>query len=697
MAFGVAYNRFHTTAMCSPARACVLTGRNHHAVGFGQIPEYSTDFDGYIGEIPAGAATVAQVLGEYGYATAAFGKWHNTPANEVNRTGPFDRWPTGMGFDYFYGFMAAETSQYEPRLFENTTPIEPPHDPDYHLTEDMAARAIDYLRRQRNTRPEAPVFLYFTPGAVHGPHHVPTEWADKYAGAFDDGWEALREQTYERQRALGWIPDDAELTPINPTMQRWENVPEAERRFQTRLMEVYAGFLEHTDRQYGKVLDELERMGELDNTLVFYINSDNGASAEGLFGTISEILCHNGFRVMPAEQTEVLDRDYGGLDSLGSAVSDPMYHAGWAWAGETPFKSTKLVAAHFGGTRTPLAVSWPKGFAPDPVPRSQFHHVIDIAATIYDVVGIEAPGSFYGADQDPIDGVSMARSFHDANAGTGRQTQYFEIMGSRGVYHEGWFAGAFGPRNPWDSSYSRLKDWDPDQDQWELYDLTNDFSQARDLAETHPAKLAELREMFDRHAEANHVFPIGAGLLSSVYRPDLMRSTPIRSWNFGGDDDRIAESMAPKFTSGTSSRSTISFTGGPHDEGVLFCVGGVTGGFTVYVQNGVLRAEYNAGGIYRTKAVAAGAMNPGEHTAIVEFVSDGGRARCPADIRLHLDGELVAQARVPKTMPAMFSFSETFDVGKDLGSPVALDYMHERPFVFSGEVHSVHCEYTEPG
>ncbi len=692
---GVGYNRFHTTAMCSPTRACVLTGRNHHAVGFGQIPEYATDFDGYVGEIPRSASTIAEVLSEYGYATAAFGKWHNTPIDHVNRNGPFDRWPTGHGFDYFYGFVAAETSQYEPRLFENTTPIEPPDGPGYHLTEDMADKTISYLRRRRNTAPDTPVLIYFTPGAVHGPHHIPNEWADRYAGVFDDGWEALRERTFAAQLESGWIPPDAELTAIDPTMQRWDDVPEEHRRFQSRLMEVYAGFAEHTDHQYGKVLDELEAQGELDNTLIFYLNSDNGASAEGMFGTISEILCQNGFRVPVDEQIEILDRDYGGMDTLGTEMVDNHYHAGWAWATDTPFKSTKLVAAHFGGTRTPLAIAWPKGFAHDPVPRDQFHHVIDVAATIYDVLGIDPPAEVGGVSQTPIDGVSLVPSCRDAAAESGHTTQYFEIMGSRGIYHEGWFAGAFGPRNPWDPQYNRFRGWDPDEDRWELYDLRADYSQATDLADAQPEKLAELREQFDQHAEANQVFPIGGGLLTSVFRPDLMKSNTVDRWIFDGDDDRIAEAMAPKYLSGYSSRSTVRFSAGPNDSGVLFCVGGITGGFTVYVDAGILAAEYNTGGVERTTAVAPDAMAAGDHEAIIELVMETTRHRSPAQLNIDLDGRRVASTRVGRTMPAMFSFSETFDVGKDLGSPVSLVYATRKPFAFSGNIETVECTYLE--
>ena len=695
---GVGFNRFHTTAMCSPTRACVLTGRNHHAVGFGQIPEYASDFDGYVGEIPRSAATIADVLGGYGYATGAFGKWHNTPIDHVNRNGPFGRWPTGHGFDYFYGFVAAETSQYEPRLFENTTPIEPPvDDPDYHLTADCADKAVAYLRRQHNTDPAQPVLIYFTPGAVHGPHHIPTEWADRYAGQFDDGWEALRQRTYERQLELGWIPADAELTPMDPTMQRWDEIPEDHRRFQSRLMEVYAGFAEHTDHQYGKVLDELERQGRLDNTLIIYVNSDNGASAEGLFGSIAEILCQNGFDVPVGTQIEVLERDYGGIDALGSEMVDNHYHAGWAWATDAPFRSTKLVAAHFGGTRTPLAIAWPDRVEHDPAPRPQFHHVIDIAATIYDAIGIDPPARVGGVEQQPIDGVSMLPTVDDGEADTGRTTQYFEIMGSRGIYDQGWFAAAFGPRNPWDPRHNRFRGWRPDEDEWELYDLTTDYSQAHNLAEEHPDKLAELRACFDEHGEANKVFPIGGGLLTSVFRPDLMKSANVRQWAFGGDDDRVPEAMAPKFLSGYSSSSTVQFEGGPGDSGVLFCVGGITGGFTVYVLDGVVTAEYNTGGIERTTVRADCSLSRGTHELVVAFAMQGNRPRCPAELTLTLDGDVVGSGAVPRTVPSMFSFSETFDVGKDLGSPVSLAYVDRKPFRFSGAIESVVCQYVDDG
>ena len=412
---GISYNAFHTTAICSPTRAALLTGRNHQRVGSGTIAERAVDWDGYTGVIPRSSATLAKVLGEYGYKTAAFGKWHNTPATETTAMGPFTLWPTGegIGFDYFYGFLAGETSQWEPRLVENFNAIEPPHDETYHLSEDMADKAIAWMRRHRAFAPDKPFFMYWAPGAAHGPHHVAKAWADKYKGQFDDGWDRLRERTFERQKALGWIPADAKLTPRAESMVAWDSIPEAERPFQRRLMEVFGGFVEHVDTQFGRVVDELDRLGIRDNTLVFYIFGDNGSSAEGQGGTISELLAQNQIPNTIEQHLKALD-ELGGLDALGGPKMDNMYHAGWAWAGGTPFQHTKLIASHFGGTRNPMAISWPKGIQPDKTPRSQFHHVNDIAPTIYEILGIQPPKVVDGFAQDPIDGTSLAYTFADA-------------------------------------------------------------------------------------------------------------------------------------------------------------------------------------------------------------------------------------------------------------------------------------------
>jgi arylsulfatase len=691
---GIAYNRFHTTAMCSPTRAALLTGRNHHRVGAGVIAEFANDFDGYVGELPRSSATVARVLRDYGYDTVAFGKWHNTPITALTPAGPFDQYPTGLGFNHFYGFIAGETSQYEPRLFENTNPVEPPGGDGYHLTEDLADRAIGYIRTNRALNPDRPLFLYFAPGAVHGPHHVSSEWADRYAGRFDAGWEALREETFQRQKSRGWIPEEAELTPIQDGMQRWEDVPEDQRAFQTRLMEVYAGFLEHTDVQYGRIVDELEAQGMLDNTLLLYIGSDNGASAEGQAGTISELLAQNLLSTTVEEQIEVLERDYGGLAALGSPLVDSMYHHGWAWAGDTPFKSTKLVAAHFGGTRTPLVISWPAQISPDATPRSQFHHVNDIAATIYDVVGIEPPHAVDGVEQDPLDGVSFAYTFDDVDASGRKRTQYFDIYGSRGVYDDGWFACTFGPRMPWQRMGAKLSEWDPDQDVWELYDLTNDFSQSNDLSEQQPSRLQALKDRFTMEATDNKVFPIGAAFYTSVLHPEELRASRLREWTLFPGQTRIPESSAPKFTGGHSSQATVDVDIADGASGVLFCVGGLAGGFTVYMNEGEFRAEYNTLGVYRYKASSNGPIPTGKQQLGVRLAFDEANSRSPATLSLEVGGIEVGSCRVERPVPAGFTASETFDVGCDLGSAVSLDYHERAPFPFMGTIERVHVRYV---
>ena len=690
---GIAYNRFHTTAMCSPTRAALLTGRNHHRVGAGVIAEFANDFDGYIGEIPRSSATMAHVLRDYGYDTAAFGKWHNTPITALTPAGPFDQYPTGLGFNHFYGFIAGETSQYEPRLWENTNPVEPPRDESYHLTEDLAEHAVQYIRTNRALNPDKPLFMFFAPGAVHGPHHVPAEWADKYKGQFDEGWEALRGKTFARQQELGWIPPEAKLTPIVDTMQKWEDVPEEQRPFQIRLMEVYAGFLEHADHQYGKLIDELESQGILDNTLVFYIGSDNGASAEGVAGTICELLSQNMLPVPVEEQIAVLKRDYGGISALGGPLLDSMYHHGWAWAGDTPFKSTKLVAAHFGGTRTPLVVSWPQRIKPDSTPRPQFHHVNDIAATLYDILGIEAPYAVDGAEQDPLDGVSMAYSFDDPAAQGEKRVQYFDIYGSRGVYQAGWFACAFGPRLPWNRAGAKIQDWNPDEDVWELYNLNDDYSQANDLAQQMPEKLQAMKDTFTVQATENKVFPIGGAFYTSVLHPEELRASKQTQWTFFPGQARIPESMAPKYTSGFSSLATIEADLQAGASGVIYCVGGLSGGFTVFMDAGRLCAEYNVLGVFRYKVASEGPIATGKVKIEVDLAFDERKMHAPATLTLRVNGDQVGQGRIEKSVPAGFSASETFDIGIDLGSPVALDYRERAPFAFTGTIERIRFAY----
>ena len=422
---GISYNRFHTTAMCSPTRAALLTGRNHHRVGNGQIGELANDWDGYTGIIPNSSATVAEVLKDYGYSTAAWGKWHNTPPDQTTAAGPFVNWPTEIGFQYFYGFLAGEASQWEPQLVRNTAFVEHPHTSGghnyYHLSEDLADDAIHWLRQQKAFSPDRPFFMYWASGASHGPFHVPKEWSDKYKGKFDDGWDKYRERAYLRAKQMGWIPSDAQLTPRPATLASWDSIPDEEKPFQRRLMEVFAGFTEHVDVQIGRIVDEIDRLGYGENTLVLYIFGDNGASAEGQNGTISELLAQNGIPSTTKQHIAALNT-LGGLDALGTPKTDPMYHAGWAWAGSTPYQATKLVASHFGGTRNPLAVRWPAKIKHDTIPRAQFLHVNDVTPTIYDIVGITPPRLVNGIAQDQFDGVSFANTFSDPKAKEVKQT-----------------------------------------------------------------------------------------------------------------------------------------------------------------------------------------------------------------------------------------------------------------------------------
>ena len=607
---GISYNAFHTTAICSPTRAALLTGRNHQRVGSGTIAERAVDWDGYTGTIPKTSATIAEVLRHYGYKTAAFGKWHNTPADQTTAMGPFDRWPTGHGFDYFYGFIAGETSQYEPRLYENTNPVEPPHGQRYHLSEDLADKAVTWLRRHRSFSPDQPFLMYWAPGAAHGPHHIFKEWADKYKGKFDDGWDAMRPRILKRQLDMGWVPANTKLTPRPDTMASWDSIPEAERPFQRRLMEVYAGFTEHVDVQVGKLVDELDRLGLRENTIIIYIWGDNGASAEGQMGSISELLAQNQIPNTIQQQLEAL-KSLGGLDALGTSKTDNMYHAGWAWAGNTPLKYTKLIASHFGGTRNPMVISWPKGIKPDQTPRSQFHHVNDLAPTLYEILGIKPPQEVDGFKQDPMDGVSLAYTFADAKAPGRKITQYFDNNGSRGIYHDGWYACTFGPLTPWLTTSPGLATWDANKDVWELYNLQSDYSQAEDLAAKEPQRLAKMKELFLEEAKKNQVFPIGAGIWLRLHPEDRIKS-PYTSWVFDATTTRMPEFTAPGLGR-ENNRVSIDAEIGQNASGVLYALGGASGGLTLFMDKGHLVYEYNMMIIERYQARTKEKLAPGKH------------------------------------------------------------------------------------
>ncbi|WP_285114233.1 arylsulfatase [Leifsonia sp. fls2-241-R2A-40a] len=692
---GIGFNRFHTTAMCSPTRASLLTGRNHHRVGAGQIAELANDWDGYSGHIPKSSATIAEVLGQYGYATAAWGKWHNTPAEETTKAGPYDNWPTGVGFDYFYGFLAGEASQYEPNLVRNTTSVLPPKTPEegYHLSEDIAEDAISWLRDHNALAPDQPFFMYWATGAIHGPHHIMKEWADKYAGVFDDGWDVYREEALAGAKAAGWVPQDAELTPRPESLQGWDEIPEHQRPFQRRLMEVCAGFGEHADVQAGRVIDEVERLGYLDNTIVIYIWGDNGSSGEGQNGTISELLAQNQIPTTIDQHIAVLE-EMGGLDVLGTPQVDNQYHAAWAWAGSTPYQGMKLLASHFGGTRNPMFVQWPGRIEHDPEPRTQFHHVIDVAPTLYEILGISHPEMVAGIPQDPIDGVSLAYSIDDKTAEGRRRTQYFEIMGSRSIYSDGWIASALGPRMPWvPGAPPGIRTWTPDQDTWELYDLEHDWSQAHDLAAENPEKLGQLKELFAIEAARNDVLPVGGGLWVVTMHPEDRISPPYTEWEFSGDTVRVPEFCAPAL--GTRANLvTIEAELGEKANGVLYKLGGAGGGLTAYVVDGALTYEFNLFLIQRTIIRADVPLPPGAHTIEIETTVLEPRPASPLRIDLRVDGSAVGSGTVPVSIPLLFSANDCLDIGRAYGGAVSRSYMDRMPFPFDGEIGRVRIAYT---
>ncbi len=694
---GISYNRFHNAAMCSPTRAALLTGRNHHRVGNGQIAEFANDWEGYSGLIPRTAATVAKVLGYYGYSTSAFGKWHNTPANETTTVGPYTNWPVGpgIGFDYFYGFLAGEFSQYEPAVVENTVRLSPAHGrKDYHFTEDMTDKAVSWIRQQRALTPERPFIMYWAPGAVHGPHHVAKEWADKYKGKFNEGWDVMRERVFARQKQLGWVPANTELTPRPATLPAWQDIPDDEKAFQLRLMEMFAGFVEHTDTQAGRLIDVLDELGIRENTLIFYIWSDNGASAEGQSGTISELLAQNGVPSTVQDHMRTMN-ELGGLDILGSPKADNMFHAGWAWGTSTPLKATKLVAGFFGGTRTPMAVSWPKSITPDKNPRPQFHHVNDIVPTIYDVLGITPPRLVDGASQDPLDGISLRYSFASATVPGEKKEQYFEIIGSRAIYRDEWIASVFGPRIPWVPGVDpSILTWNPDQDVWELYDLRNDYSQARNLAGQQPQRVEDMKKAFDATAEANKVFPIGGGLWSVVFRPDAAPRNPATEFRYTQDVVAVPEGVAPKLGA-VSNLVTINAELKPDSAGVLYALGGFSGGLALWVEDGKLFYEYNLFIIERTRIVSSAPLPTGKVKIEVESRNSGTGHVKAIDVVIRVNGQEVAKGRVPRNAPIVFTANDSFDVGMDSYSPVSLAYYDRAPFKFNGKIETLEVSYLK--
>ena len=686
---GLRFNQFHTTALCSPTRAAMLTGRNHHAVHMGNIPEGASGFPGYDCIIPKEAATVAEILRQYGYSTGAFGKWHVTPAHEQTLTGPFDRWPTGLGFERFYGILSAEASQFEPPMFDQTVPVMPYEGrDDYHMSEDITEKAIAWMRLQRASNPHRPFFTYLATGAMHCPHHVWPSYIERFRGQFDDGWDVLREQIYARQLELGVIPPGTVLTPRPAEVPSWEEYPDRYKPVASRLMEVFAGFMAHTDEQVGRLLDALDEMGETDNTLFIYVTGDNGASAEGTVnGAWSAPSFQNG---IPEDPEWILDH----IDDLGSARCENHFNLAWAWALDSPFQWMKQIASHFGGTRNAMAVQWPRRIKDAGALRSNFHHVTDIFATLLDAAGIEAPSHVNGLAQMPIDGVSMVPVMESASAPENHVTQYFEMFGNRAIYHDGWIASCFHGRLPWKRFDSMP--FDGPQEKWELYDIRNDFSQGRDLAAERPDKLAELQQLFDEEAHRNNVYPLkepGQTFGAKFAVHDSLRGTA--KMTYTAAHQRMPERSVVNLKN-CSFRITADITvpaGGC--EGVIVAQGGNMAGWSLYVgPDGRPRYHYNWLGHEHYVAVSGTALAPGRHTVVIEHAYDGGMGG-GGDSVMSLDGVPVGHVRVEKSVPVIFSISgETFDVGMDSGAAVG-DYPHV--YRFNGTIHGVTLErLSEP-
>ena len=695
---GLRYNRFHTTALCSPTRAALLTGRNHHTVHMGGITEIANSFPGYDSAIPREAATVAEILRLNGYSTGCFGKWHLTPSWELGPAGPFDRWPTGMGFERFYGILGGEASHWEPAVYDQTTPVQPHlgRQGQYHLSEDLADQAIAWIRRQRVSAPDRPFFCYFAPPAVHTPHHVWPEWIDRFAGRFDAGWDELRTEIHRRQLELGVIPAGTTLTPRPEQIPAWHDYPERYRPVATRLMETFAGFLAHTDAQVGRVLQAVDALGADDaaNTLVVYLTGDNGASAEG---TIHGAWAAPSFQNGVHEDPEWL---LAHIDDFGSARCENHFNVGWAWALDSPFQWMKQVASHFGGTRNGMAVSWPARIDDTGGLRDQFHHVIDLAPTILAAAGVEWPRRVNGIDQLPVQGTAMNYTFPEAGAaapGT-RSTQYFEILGNRAVYHDGWMACCFHGRVPWIRFAGYEFDGDNSDGQgerWELYRVADDFSQSRDLADEHPEKLAELRALFESEAAANSVYPLrdaGSRRGGELSVPRALGGR--KRMTYTTDHVRMPEGAVVNLKNASSvvtGRIEIEAEAG---SGVIACQGGNMSGWSLYLDpDGRPAYVYNCFGRYITTLVGPDPLGPGAHTLEARYHHDGGFG-AGGDAVLVVDGAPVAEGRVERTVPVRFSMSgETFDVGVDTGAPVG-DYPHDFPFT-GGRVIDVTLERVD--
>jgi arylsulfatase A-like enzyme len=684
---GLKFNRFHTTALCSPSRAALLTGRNHHAVGMGGITEIATAAPGYSSVRPQNTAPLAETLRLNGYSTAQFGKCHEVPVWQSSPMGPFDHWPTGSGFEKFYGFVGGETNQWYPALYDGVAPVEPPKSPEegYHLTEDITDRAITWVQQQRSLMPDKPFFMYFAPGATHAPHHVPKEWIDKYRGHFDAGWDAIREETFARQKELGVIPADADMSARPTEIPAWDEVTPELKPILARQMEVYAGFVEHTDHHLGRLFDALGDLGVLGDTLIFCIVGDNGASAEGTpNGTFNELISLNG-----AAAFETPESMAAHIDEFGGPTAYNHFAVGWAHAMNTPYQWTKQVASHFGGTRTGSIVHWPNGFAARGETRTQFHHLIDVAPTVLEVAGLPEPAFVNGSQQAPLHGVSMRYAFDEPTAAERHETQYFEVACNRGVYHKGWTA-VTRHSTPWEfgAALPAL-----DDDVWELYDTNTDWCQAHDLAAEHPAKLAGLQRLFMIEAVKYNVLPLDDRRIERFNsdlagRPVLVKG---KTQLLYGGMHRLSENSVLNLKNKSHSVTAEIDVADVGANGVLVAQGGAFAGWSLYLHQGKPKYCHNLAGLMRFYVEGTTQVPAGKHQVRMEFAYDGGGLAKGGVATLYLDGQPIGDGRIGATVPMIYSGDETCDVGRDTGTPVSEDYTSSTS-EFTGKIHWVQLD-----
>jgi arylsulfatase A-like enzyme len=693
---GLRYNTFHTTALCSPTRAALITGRNHHTDSTGVITEMATGFPGYNSLMSKSCGTVAEILKQNGWNTSWFGKNHNVPDWQSSQAGPFDLWPTGLGFEHFYGFIGGETDQWHPALFDGTKPIETPaHDPKYHMDTDIADHAIAWIQQQHALAPDKPFFAYYAPGLAHAPHHAPKEWIAKFKGQFDQGWDKVREETLARQIQLGVVPTGTKLTPRPKQIPAWDSLSADQKKLYAHMMEVYAACLSYCDYNIGRVIQAVADSGELDNTLIIYIQGDNGASGEGtLQGTANEVgVAANGV-------PESLDYLLSIMDDLGGPQFSNHYPVGWAHAMDTPFQWTKQVASHFGGTRNGMVISWPEHMKQTGEVRSQFCSAIDITPTILEAAGVKEPKMINGVKQTPMEGFSLVYSFGDAKAPTHHKTQYFELLANRGIYQDGWMANTTPLRLPWAPPAPGVASPNPDDFQWELYHIAEDFSQANNLVAQNSAKLKELQGVFDREAKKYNVYPLDASFAERAdvsIRPSLTRGRNTFTYYPGAI--RIPEGAAPdiKNKAFTVTAEVEIPEGGA--EGVLATQGGRFGGWGMLLMDGKPEFDYafSQQQQHKYRIVSKDKLAPGKHTIKFDFQYDSPGFGKSGTGTLLVDGQQVAQGKIERTVPLRFSADETFDIGEDTGTPVVEDYADKMPFKFTGDLKKVVIELGKSG